>query len=445
MKFFEDVQKYATSIEAQLIRDRRQFHSHPEVGWTEFQTAATVAARLKALGYQVDCGKDVINPNARMGVPEDEILEDAYQRALANGFDMNALAPFKGGYTGVVGKMRFGEGITVALRFDMDAIHLEESRDSSHRPVKEGFSSRYEGIMHGCGHDAHTAIGLAVAEILAGLKDHLKVGTVKLIFQPSEEGVRGAKSMVAAGVLSDVDYALACHMMANEAYGSMVCGVDGYMATSKLDVMFNGEPAHAGAAPNEGKHAILAACAAVMNLQAIPRHAAGASRINVGTIHGGTDRNVIPEKVMIKLETRGETTEINQYVRDYAIKVIEGAGTMHNVHTEVKLMGEALGGKSDQALVELIYGSATSLGIFEKIELRNSHAAGSEDFTYMMSAVQNQGGEAVYFMIGAAPEETKGVGHHTRCFDIDERAMISGVQVFIATITKLLKINIVNS
>ena len=109
-----------------------------------------------------------------------------------------------GGKTGVMGVMEFDKpGPTVALRFDMDANDLVEAEDENHRPYTAGFASVNKGAMHGCGHDGHTAIGLTVARILAVLKEDL-AGKVKLIFQPAEEGVRGAKAMVAKGIVDDV-------------------------------------------------------------------------------------------------------------------------------------------------------------------------------------------------------------------------------------------------
>jgi aminobenzoyl-glutamate utilization protein A len=431
------IEPFIAETVAQVIADRRQFHKNPEVGWTEFQTAATVSQRLKALGFTVESGRTVVDERTRMGVPSTNVIESAYQQALLNGYTKEVLEPFDNGYTGVVGTMVFGEGRVIALRFDMDALRIEESDAVQHLPAAEGYASCQKGVMHACGHDGHTAIGLGVATVLSKLKDQLKAGTVKLVFQPSEEGVRGAKAMVEAGIMHGVDYALACHLMANERYGSIICGSDGFMATTKMDVRFSGRPAHAGAAPNAGAHAILAAASAVVNLHAIPRHEAGASRINVGTFNGGTDRNVIPEEAVLKIETRGETTEINDYMRSYALRIIENTGKMHSVDTSINFMGEAIGGKSDTELITVIEAAAREMNCFDRIIGRDSHAGGSEDFSYMMSAVQQQGGKAAYFMIGAAPTGTEGVGHHTNAFDIDERALKLGVQMFIETVLKL--------
>ncbi|MBS7525370.1 amidohydrolase [Fusibacter paucivorans] len=432
------VNRILDGLTEQITADRRQFHKNPEVGWTEFQTAVTVSQRLKKLGFNVSEGRAVIHDASRMGVPPESTLTEAYQRAIDNGFDKKALEPFKGGFTGVVGTIVFGEGPVIALRFDMDALKIEESRSEAHLPAREGFLSSVAGIMHACGHDGHTAIGLGVAAVLSKLKPFMNAGTVKLVFQPSEEGVRGAKSMVKADIFEDVDDVLACHLIGNEAFGKIICGSNGFMATTKMDVRFSGRPSHAGSSPNAGRHAILAAASAVVNMHAIPRHEAGASRINVGTFNGGTDRNVIPEEALLKIETRGEQTEINDYMRQYALRIIKNAGEMHGVETDVTLMGEAIGGKSDESLVAVIKEVAEAMTIFDDIVGIDSHAGGSEDFSYMMSAVQAHGGKAAYFMVGAAPVGTSGVGHHTHEFDVDERALIASVQVMIETVVKRL-------
>mgnify|MGYP002671194830 FL=1 len=111
----------------------------------------------------------------------------------------------RAGYTGVVAVLRCGEGATLAMRFDIDALPMAECPQETHRPTREGFASVNPGMMHACGHDGHAAIGLGVAHILAAHRDELR-GTVKLIFQPAEEGVRGAKSIVENGHLDGVDY-----------------------------------------------------------------------------------------------------------------------------------------------------------------------------------------------------------------------------------------------
>ncbi len=187
----------AATAELQLIYDRRDFHKHAESGWTEFRTAALIAQRLTGLGFEVLTGSDVCDPSARMGLPPDDVLEAHWVRAQDESADPIFLEEMRGGLNGIVGLLHHGEGPTIALRFDIDALDLVESDDVSHRPAAEGFASIHENVCHACGHDGHAAIGLGIASLLAQLRDEIR-GTVKLIFQPAEEGVRGARSMVAA-------------------------------------------------------------------------------------------------------------------------------------------------------------------------------------------------------------------------------------------------------
>ncbi len=136
-------------------------------------------------------------------------------------------------------------------------------------------------MMHACGHDGHTAIGLGLAHTLKQFESGLH-GVIKLIFQPAEEGTRGARAMVDAGVVDDVDYFTAVHIGTGVPAGTVVCGSDNFMATTKFDAHFTGTAAHAGAKPEDGHNALLAAAQATLALHAIAPHSEGASRVNVG-------------------------------------------------------------------------------------------------------------------------------------------------------------------
>src|SRR5699024_1700774 len=179
---------------------------------------------------------------------------------------------FKDGYTGIVATLEPGtEGPTLAYRFDMDAVEIHECEEDAHVPVQKGFRSTLDHKMHACGHDAHTSIGLTVAKVLMDKKGALS-GTIKLIFQPAEEGTRGAKSMTEKGVVDDVDMFIASHIGTGVPFGHFVAANNGFLATTKLNVTYKGTAAHAGSSPEEGKNALLAAANAAINLYAIPRH-----------------------------------------------------------------------------------------------------------------------------------------------------------------------------
>lgn len=423
-------------LETKMIELRRDLHKHAEVAWTEFRTASIVADTLEKLGYTVKAGAEVIAEEAMMGVPSVVELERHMERAVNQGANQQWVEKMRGGKTGVVGMMKFAKpGPTVALRFDMDANDATESTDTKHRPQREGFASINKGAMHACAHDGHTSVGLAVAELLAGAKDELS-GTIKLIFQPAEEGVRGAKAMVVAGVVDDVDYLLGMHFgMTMKKVGQVACKTIGFLATTKIDATFTGVPAHAGANPENGRNAMLAAATAVLNLHAISRHSQGASRINVGVMQSGTGRNVIPANAVIKLETRGTTSEINEFVRAEAIRIIEGAAAMHGCTVTMQEMGGAAGGVCDEELVVRLRDYVEKSKIFPEL-MDCGNIGGSEDCTYFMERVQQRGGKAVYMMIGTEIA----AGHHDFYFDFNEDVLPKAAE-FIAGATADLLVN----
>jgi metal-dependent amidase/aminoacylase/carboxypeptidase family protein len=230
------VSQIATEIEDEIVGYRRDFHRHAESGWTEFRTASLIARRLSDLGYEVKAGREVIEDGERMGLPAPEVLEERWQRAAHQGGDAEFLETVRGGFTGVVATLQHGQGPTVGLRFDIDAVDIQESQHPDHRPVREGFASVNDDAMHACGHDGHAAIGLGVAKVLMRLKTEIQ-GTVKLVFQPAEEGVRGAKAMVAAGAVDDVDYMLGAHLYSGWELGQFNPGRRGYLATTKFDAI----------------------------------------------------------------------------------------------------------------------------------------------------------------------------------------------------------------
>jgi aminobenzoyl-glutamate utilization protein A len=426
--------KAAQALKEKTIVRRRDFHKHAEAAWTEFRTASLVAKTLQGLGFRVLVGEEVVDGSAMMGVPAPAELERQVERALAQGGDKGWVEKMRGGKTGVVGVMKFAKpGPTVALRVDMDANDLVESDDPKHRPAREGFASVNKGAMHACGHDGHTAMGLGVAEVLAGLKDQL-AGTIKLIFQPAEEGVRGAKAMMARGVVDDVKYIVGAHLGVNlKKTGQVACRTEGFLATTKFDAVFTGVPAHAGGAPETGRNALLAAATATLSLHAISRHSQGVSRVNVGVIQGGTGRNVIPATAIIKVETRGATTAINEYVYAEAVRIVEAAAAMQGVKVVLQLMGGAAGCDNDPALVERIRQVAERQRLFTEI-LPAGNIGGSEDCTYFMERVQKNGGQAAFVIIGTE----LAAGHHDCFFDFNEDALVPGIALLSGVAAELL-------
>ena len=417
----EQIVKFAREMQNELVSLRRDIHRHPETGWTEFRTASLVARHLEEAGYEIFIGEDVIQESAMMGVPAEEVLNRHMERAREQGASAKYLDKMKGGKTGVMGVLKTGRpGPVIALRFEMDANDMNEPKDENHRPFKEGFSSVNELAMHACGHDGHVAIGMGIAKLLMQFRDQL-AGTVKLIFQPAEEGVRGAASMVAKGIVDDVNYMLGLHLgFSANKNGQLICGTSGLLATSKFDAIFKGVPAHAGARPEEGKSALLAAASATMSMQGIYRHSKGASRINIGVLQAGTGRNVVPDHAVMKIETRGATSEIDSFVKKEAIRMINASAVMYDVQVSTKEMGGAISAESDPEMITLTKEVALELGMFN--DIRDMENLGfSEDYSYFMERVQKNGGKANYFMVGTA----LAAGHHDGRFDFDEGVFAS--------------------
>ena len=424
------IAKISSKIEPALIAYRRDWHKYAETGWCEFRTASLIARRLTELGYRVHLGREVIDEAGRMGVPDHDILQSRWQRAQAQGGDPEFLPLLEEGFTGVVGVLKNGAGPTVGIRFDIDANELQESAAETHRPAREGFASIHPEATHACGHDGHAAVGLGVADVLARLQPSWR-GVVKLIFQPAEEGVRGARAMVDAGVVDDVDVLLAHHLYSGVKPGLVTGGKGGYLSTTKFDALFTGAPAHAAGAPHAGKNALLAAATAVLNLYALPRHREGVTRVNVGRLQAGSGRNVIPSHAHLVIETRGASNALNAYMYDYAIRILESAAQMHDCTLEIKPMGAAQGADSSPELAGRVEQIALQFGEFTLKPSENG--GGSEDYTWMMRRVQENGGQATFIALGAdIADGESGLGHHTAEFDFDERALAQAVRLLSA-------------
>lgn len=417
---YAKINESGKEIEGKIIAYRRDFHKYPELGWTEYRTSSLIAKRLAELGSEVKVGTDILKAEDRMGLPSREVLDEAWERAIRQGGDIKFMEAMKNGFTGAVGIISNGDGPVRAFRFDIDALPIQESIDEKHRPHKEGFASINDGIMHACGHDCHAAIGLGVAEILMSLKDKIK-GTIKLIFQPAEEGVRGAKSMVTKGLLDDVKAVIGSHVK-EYPVGNIASGLSGYKATTKFDVLIQGKPAHAGGNPQDGNNALMAAATATLNLYAIQRHKDGPTRINVGKLVAGSGRNIIPDIAYMMVETRGSTSALNSYMYEKAINIIKTSCQMQDCTYEIIPMGEAPSGKSDAAMMKLVEETAKEIGGYDILDSEES--GGSEDFTYMMAKVQENGGKAVNIGIGA---DKIGGGAHTYDFDVNEKALKSAI------------------
>lgn len=409
---------------------RREFHQIAEPGWLEFQTTIRIINYLKSYGYEVEYGKSIHSGN-RMGLPTEKERKDYLDTLnLKADYDITEILE---GYTGVVATLDTGkEGPTIGLRMDIDANGIEESFDEDHIPNKENFRSENNFGMHACGHDGHITIGLSMAKWIMEEKENLR-GKFVLIFQPAEEGVRGAKSLVEAGVVDEIDYFLGGHIGLGVESGILGLGTVGFLATSKMDIYFEGVPSHAGAAPELGKNALLAAASCALNLHTLTQFASGMSRLNVGILNAGSSRNIVPGKAMMQIETRGENEDVNEQLKEKVRNVIEGSAKTFDVKYKVVEAGGAPAYNTyDKEFVDMVAKDLKEKGF--KIDIARS-LGGSEDVTFMMNRVEEMGGKSIHFGFGT----TLAAAHHNNKFDYEEETLEMAFDALTNTIKLLLK------
>ncbi|HKP76769.1 MAG TPA: amidohydrolase, partial [Longimicrobiaceae bacterium] len=349
----------ATAETELLIRTRRDLHRHPELAFQEHRTAGIVADRLRAAGYEV-----------RTGIAE----------------------------TGVVGTLRggAGSGPTLLLRADMDALPVQE--DTPH-----DFASTVDGRMHACGHDAHTAIGLAVAERLAAGRERWG-GTVKYVFQPGEETGQGALRMIQQGVLEGVDRALGLHVWMGLPSGVVGVTPGPFMASAgEFDLTIHGKGGH-GAMPEQTVDAVLVASQVVVALQSIVSRGVSpldSAVVSVGSFHAGTTHNVIAGSARLTGTVRSFTVEgceeLPRRIERVAAGVCEALGATY--HFEYRQ--DTPPTINDAAAAELVRAAALEVVGEDRVrfgpEVRTMAA---EDFGEFLLRVPG-----CYFFVGAQSAE----------------------------------------
>lgn len=407
-----------------MIQDRRKIHMCPEEGWTEFDTTYYIVCRLKEMGYQtILTGRQMIDPDSVMG-RNPAVVREAIERAERDGVPHEFIEKCDE-YTGAVAILGSGRpGPVMAFRFDIDGLCVQESDSLDHLPTKQGFASKRSGRMHACGHDGHTAVGLAVAQWLIEHQEELN-GTFKLIFQPAEEGVRGAAAIVGSGLLDDVNFILGSHCGGRAKLGQMALVHGGVLASIKYDIFFKGTPSHAGSSPQTGHSALMAACATSMMLVGIPRHGEGVSRVAVGTLHAGEGRNITPVHAKIECEIRGETEEVLQYLAKNVEKIVRGNAISYEVESRIEKAGYSTTLIECPEILETLREIGNEIPeVKEIIDL--NEPVGGEDYTLMIKRVVEKGGRGAMFRWGCNHH-----GHHKGDFDLqDTESMSMGFEVF---------------
>ena len=416
----------ASILPSELVALRRQFHKHAESGLSEFWTSACLAKELTAAGYQVKYGDEVQDRDALLGLPDEQTQARRKAVALEQGADPEWVQK-QNGLTALVVDVRPDLAPHTALRFDFDAVDVEESTDTDHKPTAEGFASINPGQFHACGHDGHATIGLAVAKELLRYKDQLR-HNIRILFEPAEEGGRGATPMVKAGVVNGIKYFFAAHIGAYaQKDHQLICGTKGLLATTKFDVEFFGKAAHAGSDPHKGKNSLLAAASMMMNLHAIPRNGEGATRITVGKIESGTGRNVIPSYAKLICETRGSSTEINEYMFEKVKLIVENTAAMYEQQYKLTIMGGAGCTDSDQKIIDVVRAVGEQIPYFHNELITDvERGLGTDDVCTFIEAIQKQGGFGSYAQIGSKLE----AGHHNQRFDFNEDLLAPSVELF---------------
>lgn len=396
MLIINDLVSEVKEIEQQLVSWRRHLHQNPELSFQEYKTSQFIVEKLS------------------------EIEGISIQTNIAK--------------TGVVATITNGEGKTVAIRADMDALPITEKNE-------HGFQSINPGVMHACGHDAHTSILLGVATVLAKkAREGLFNGTIKLIFQPAEEepdheGLSGAPRMIQEGILENVDSIIALHVCPWEPVGTIqindgysMANVDVFQGKIKATGGHGGYP-HLGTDPIWMLSFFLQAFYGMISRKLSALDTAVAS---IGQIQTGTASNIIPDEISITGTLRSYSPEIRDQLSDeveQAFKVVESLGGSYTF--EIQRGEPAL--NNDTKVNKMIIDAATelypSLNIVQK-----PFGLGGEDFGYMTNEIPG-----AMFFLGCALLDGISRDLHTNIFDIDERCLPIGVSILTQSALKLLK------
>ncbi|MES2355004.1 MAG: amidohydrolase [Pseudomonadota bacterium] len=392
----------AAQVESKVIAWRRDIHQHPELGNREFRTAQLVANHLRALGIDV-------------------------QEKVA--------------YTGVVGLLKGAQpGPVVALRADMDALPVTEEVDvpfaSKERAVWNGIES---GVMHACGHDAHTAILMGVAEVLSKMRDHI-VGSVKFIFQPAEETAPdgeegGAQLMIKEGVLENpkVDAIYGLHVTSLFATDTIGYRPGPLMASAdEVKITVSGRQTH-GAMPWRGVDPIVVSAQIVLGLQTIVSRQVDVTKepsvVTIGSIHGGIRSNIIPDDVKMHGTVRTFDEEMRDDVLERVADTCCLIAKSSRAHATVDIRKGYGVTVNDDRLTEASVPTMARVAGREKVFLMQK-ICGAEDFSFFQQKIPG-----FFFFLGCTPigeDAEKAAANHSPRFFVDETTLKLGVRTLAA-------------
>ena len=404
-----------------LIAFRRDLHRHAEPAFLEYRTAARIEAALAGLPITLLTGPEAHDLSGVINYPTPAERHRWAEGAVAAGADAERTSYFRDHGTALVAEIIGNRaGPVWGIRTDIDALPIREADDDRHLPAREGFRSG-TGAMHACGHDCHAAIGVGLLHRLA---DHNFPGTVRILFQPAEEGVRGAQTMIDAGMLDGVNRMLGIHVSGSRPTSTVVGSVVGGMATRKLAVSFRGVAAHASGSPQDGRNALLAAATASLGIMSLPRFSGTDTRLNVGTLHAGDNVNIVPAWAELACEARADSDEVIEDLTERVRRVIAGAAASYGVDHDVLITGRAVTLTPSDELVDAVVAAAGRVPSIPEVT-RHAPQGGSDDVNLMIAAVQQTGGLGAYLNVGAASPAP----HHNPWFDPDEAAIPTTVDL----------------
>ncbi len=384
----------AKTLRPKLIAWRRDFHQHPELGFQEYRTADIVARHLNTLGMEVSTGV---------------------------------------GKTGVVGIIEgSAPGPVVLLRFDMDALPITEATGLP-------FASEYDGRMHACGHDGHTAIGMGVAELLALTRQSWR-GTVKLLFQPAEEGLGGAKATIQDGVLENPtpSAAFALHLWNQFPLGKLVVQPGPLMAAADhFSITIMGHGGH-GAVPEDTVDALLVGAQAVSALHhIISRNISphDTAVLSIGRFHAGGAFNVIAEQAYLEGTLRTFAPSVRDRLIQRMAETLEGVAAAYGARAFLEIKDHEFTPAviNDETMAAIAYQAATRV-IPEKHIERIRPIMVSEDMAEILNRVPG-----CYILLGAEPEGGAKGPHHNPRFDIHEDALPLAAAIMATIATEYLQ------
>lgn len=377
-----------------LTEVRRDLHMHPELGDREFRTGGAVKRILTELGAEITT------------------------------YD---------GMTAVVGLIRGKEpGRTVAIRADMDALPIQETNDVPYR-------SQCDGVMHACGHDAHTAILLGTARLFSGIREHLR-GNIRLLFQPAEETEGGAERMVMNGCMKnpDADFCIGLHVAAGLPTGRIETkygALNG--ASDEILITVRGRKAH-GAYPDQGTDAVAIAAQVITALQTLVSRNISpldSAVFTIGAIHGGERGNIIADEVKLTGTLRTIASQTREFARGRIREVAQGVSRAMGGMAEVEIVPSYHALINTDGVVDVVRSVAGEVVGPENVVLRDQPSLGVEDFAYFLDAAPG-----AFYHLGCGNAE-KGItsGGHTSTFDVDEDCLPLGVLLHGAIALRLLE------